>query len=45
MVGISIRNETGIKDKAIGITFRRKDQFSEDVVLSVLEKVIVKFSF
>ena len=40
MVGISIRNETDIKDKVIGISFRRKDQFSADVVLSVWEKVI-----
>ena len=40
MVGISIRNETDIKDKAIGISFRRKDQLSTDVVLNVWEKVI-----
>ena len=40
MVGISIRNETDIKDKAIGISFRRKHQLSSDVVLSFWEKVI-----
>ena len=39
MVGISIRNETDIKHKAIGISFIRKDQLSADVVLSVWEKV------
>jgi len=39
MVSISIRNETDIKDKAIGICLRRKDQLSADVVLSVWEKV------
>jgi len=39
MVGISIRNEVNMKDKAIGISFRRKDQLSPDVILNVWEKV------
>jgi len=39
MVGISIRNEVNVKDKAIGISFRRKDQLSPDVILHVWEKV------
>ena len=40
MVGISIRNESDIKDKAIGNSFRRKDELSTDVGLNVWEKVI-----
>ena len=40
MVGIAIRNELNMRDKPIGISFRRKDQLSADVVLSVWEKVI-----
>ena len=39
MVGVSIRNETDIKDKAIGISFRRKYQIYGDVILSVWVKV------
>jgi hypothetical protein len=39
MVGISIHNEVNQNDKPIGISFRRKDQLSGDVVWSVLEKV------
>ena len=39
MVGVSIRNEVNVQDKAIGISFRRKDQLSADVVLNVWEKV------
>jgi len=39
MVSISIRNEVKVKDKAIGISFRRKDQLSPDLILSVWEKV------
>ena len=38
-MGISICNEIDIKDKAIGINFRRKDQLSADVILSVCVKV------
>jgi len=29
MVGLTIRNEVNIQDKAIGISFRRKDQLPE----------------
>jgi hypothetical protein len=39
MVGISIRNEVNMRDKAIGISFRRKDQLSTDVILNVWQKV------
>jgi hypothetical protein len=39
MVGISIRNEENQNDKAVGISFRRKDQISGDVIWSVFEKV------
>ena len=39
MVGISIRNEVNMRDKAIGISFRRKDQLTTDVILNVWQKV------
>ena len=39
MVGIVIRNEHNQHDKPVGISFRRKDQISSDVIWSVLEKV------
>jgi hypothetical protein len=39
MVGVTIRNEVNVQDKAIGISFRRNDQLSENVVRSVFEKV------
>ena len=39
MVGISIHNETDIKDKAIGISFRRKDQLSADVILNSAKRL------
>jgi len=39
MVGISIRNEVNMRDKAIGISFRRKDNLSTDVILNVWQKV------
>jgi hypothetical protein len=32
MVGVSVRNEVNMRDKAIGISFRRKDQLSTDVI-------------
>jgi len=35
MVGVSIRNEVNTRDKAIGISFRCKDQLSADVILNV----------
>jgi len=39
MVGITISNEVNIADKAIGISFRRKDQITSEVIWSVLGKV------
>ena len=39
MVGIVIRNEHNQHDKPVGISFRRKDQISSDVIWSVLENV------
>jgi hypothetical protein len=39
MVGISIRNEDNQNDNAVGISFRRKDQISGDVIWSVFENV------
>jgi len=39
MVGITINNEVNVADKAIGISFRRKDQITPDVIWSVLGKV------
>jgi hypothetical protein len=39
MVGLTIRNEVNVKDKAIGISFRRKDKISEDFIWSVFEKL------
>jgi len=38
MVGITISNEVEVKDRAIGISFRRKDQITGDVIWSVFEK-------
>ena len=39
MVGITISNEVEVKDRAIGISFRRKDQITGNVIWSVFEKV------
>jgi len=39
MVGITIKNQKNQNDKPIGISFRRKDQLSADVIWSVLENV------
>jgi len=39
MVGVTIHNEVNLPDKAIGISFRRKDQLSEEVIWSVFSKV------
>jgi hypothetical protein len=39
MVGVTIRNVVNVQDKAIGISFRRKDELSEDVIWNVFEKV------
>jgi len=39
MAGITIRNEVNLLDKGIGISFRRRDQLSDEVVWSVFSKV------
>jgi hypothetical protein len=39
MVGISIRNTENQTDRAIGLSFRQRDQISPDVIWSVFEKV------
>jgi len=39
MVGIITSNEVELKDRAIGISFRRRDQIKVDVIWSVFEKV------
>jgi len=39
-VGVAIRNEVNVSDKAVGISFRRKDQLSGDLIWSVFEKVV-----
>jgi len=39
MVGITIRNQVNLQHRAIGISFRRRDQLSENVIWSVFEKV------
>ena len=39
MVGVTIRNEDNQADKAIGFSFRRRDQIAGDVIWSLFEKV------
>jgi len=39
MVGITIQNQLNQNDKPIGISFRRKDQLSGEVIWSVFKKV------
>jgi hypothetical protein len=39
IVGISIHNADNQQDKPIGLSFRRRDQISRDVLWSVFEKV------
>ena len=39
MVGITIENEVNLLDKPIGISFRRNDQLSAEVIWSVFSKV------
>ena len=39
MVGITIQNQVNQNDRAIGISFRSKDQLSGKVIWSVFEKV------
>ena len=38
IVGITIRNQVNQNDKPVGISFRRKDQLSADVIWSVSKK-------
>ena len=44
MVGITIQNEVNQNDRAIGISFRRKDQLAREVNWSVFEKVSHSYS-
>jgi hypothetical protein len=39
MVGLTITNEENVQDKAIGLSFRQKDQLTADVIWSVFQKV------
>ena len=39
MVGITISNEVEVKDRAIGISYRRRDQITGEVIWTVFEKV------
>jgi hypothetical protein len=39
MVGITISNEENVQDNATGISFRRIDQITPDVIWSVFGKV------
>ena len=39
MVGINIQNQVNQNDKPFGISFRRKDQLTGEVISSVFEKV------
>ena len=39
MVGITIQNRVNQNEKPIGISFRRKDQLAEDVILYLVQKV------
>jgi hypothetical protein len=39
MVGIAIRNEINQSDKPTGISFRRSDQISGNLIWSIFEKV------
>jgi hypothetical protein len=39
MIGVTISNKVNVQGRAIGISFRRKDQITGDVIWSVFEKV------
>jgi hypothetical protein len=39
MVGVSIHNGDNRQDKPIGLSFRRKDEISQEVIWSVFENV------
>jgi adenine C2-methylase RlmN of 23S rRNA A2503 and tRNA A37 len=43
MVELSISNQENVQDKAIGLSFRQKDQLTAEVIGSVFQKVTVKF--
>jgi hypothetical protein len=40
MVGLNISNDQNVGDKAVGISFRRKDQLSAEAIWAVFQKVI-----
>ena len=40
LVGVRIRNTETVKDKVIGVSFRRRDQMKPDLIWAVLSKVI-----
>ena len=44
MMGIAIHNEISQKDRSVGISFRRRDQLSGDVIWSVFEKVALSYA-
>jgi hypothetical protein len=39
MVGITVRNQIKVQDKAVGLSFRRKDQLPENMLWKVFERV------
>ena len=39
MLGVAIHNEVNQSDRHVGISYRRRDQLSGDVIWSVFEKV------
>jgi hypothetical protein len=39
LVGITSSNEVNVQERAIGLSFRRKDQISSNLIWSVFEKV------
>jgi hypothetical protein len=39
MLGIAIRNDVNQNDRTVGLSFRRRDQISADVIWSVFEMV------
>jgi hypothetical protein len=40
MIDLTITNEQNVGDKAVGISFRRKDQLSAEAIWAVFEKVM-----
>jgi hypothetical protein len=37
MVGLTISNDENVGDKAVGISFRRKEQLSEEAIWAVFQ--------